>query len=147
MSPAEETPDVRPMQRPNPEPSHESLDPSAIDEASTQHGPKFMSMNPENKKIAIRLHKNLGHPDPQKLSKVLQQRGYSPELYQGVLDLKCSTCQMQQRPKLQRPATLKEELEFGDKVSIDGVKWKNRHKTKNSISITSLIMVPTIIPQ
>ena len=78
VSPAEETPDVRPMQRPNPEPSHESLDPSAIDEASTQHGPKFMSMNPENKKIAIRLHKNLGHPDPQKLSKVLQQRGYSP---------------------------------------------------------------------
>ena len=125
-SPTDETPIVSPMQRPNPEPNHESLDPSAIDEASTQHGPKFMSMNPEDKKIAIRLHKNLGHPDPQKLSKVLQQRGYSQELYQGVLDLKCSTCQMQQRPKLQRPATLKEELEFGDKVSIDGIKWRNK---------------------
>ena len=33
---------------------------------------------------------------------------------------------MQQRPKIQRPATLKEELEFGDKVSIDGVKWVNK---------------------
>ena len=33
---------------------------------------------------------------------------------------------MQQRPGLQRPATLKDELEFGDKVSGDGVKWVNK---------------------
>jgi dissimilatory sulfite reductase (desulfoviridin) alpha/beta subunit len=33
---------------------------------------------------------------------------------------------MQQRPKLQRPATLRDELQFGDKISMDGVKWVNR---------------------
>ena len=101
-------------------------DPSQIDFESKDHGSKFMTMSPENKKLAIRLHKNLGHPDPTKLSKVLQQRGYSDELVRGVLDLKCSVCQMQQQPRLQRPATLKEELNFGDKISMDGVKWSNK---------------------
>ena len=42
------------------------------------------------------------------------------------MDLKCSVCQMTQKPKLQRPATLKEALEFGDKISLDGVKWTNK---------------------
>ena len=101
-------------------------DPSQIDFESKDHGSKFMTMSPENKKLSIRLHKNLGHPDPTKLSKVLQQRGYSDELVRGVLDLKCSVCQMQQQPRLQRPATLKEELNFGDKISMDGVKWSNK---------------------
>ena len=41
------------------------------------------------------------------------------------MDLKCSVCQTQ-RPKLQRPSTLKEELEFGDKIAMDGVKWTKR---------------------
>jgi len=111
---------------PNPASVQASESPSKIDEQSQNHGSRFLAMSPENRKLAIRLHKNLGHPEPTKLSKVLQQRGYCPELCQGVLDLKCSVCQMQQRPKIQRPATLKEELEFGDKVSIDGVKWVNK---------------------
>ena len=111
---------------PNPDMSISIREPSSIDENSSHHGPKFMSMTPENRKLAIRLHKNLGHPSPHNLSQVLQQRGYDKELVQGVLDLKCSVCQMQQRPRLQRPATLKDDLEFGDKVSVDGVKWKNR---------------------
>ena len=42
------------------------------------------------------------------------------------MDLKCSVCQTQQRPKLQRPSTLKEELEFGDTIAMDGVKWTKR---------------------
>ena len=100
--------------------------PSQVDEVSQDHGPKFLSMSAENRRLALRLHKNLGHPEPAKLSKILQQRGYSQELSQGILDLKCSVCQMQQRPKLQRPSTLKEELEFGDKIAMDGVKWTNR---------------------
>ena len=108
------------------ETASESCEPSQVDLNSSNHGPRFLTMSPENKKIALRLHKNLGHPDPQKLSQVLKQRGYSTELSQGVLDLKCSVCQMTQKPKLQRPATLKEALEFGDKISLDGVKWTNK---------------------
>eukprot|EP00435_Cladocopium_sp_Y103_P010407 s1891_g2.t1 len=119
-------PSASPMPVPSSVSPSDTKSASMIDEVSSSHGPRFMSMSPEDKRLAIRLHKNLGHPDPQRLSKVLQQRGYSTELCQGVLDLKCSICQMQQQPKLQRPATLKEELEFGDKVSIDGVKWVNK---------------------
>ena len=111
---------------PDPKTSETARAPSQIDEESQQHGPRFLAMSADNRKLAIRLHKNLGHPDSERLSKVLQHRGYRSELSQGVLDLKCSVCQMQQRPKLQRPATLRDELQFGDKNSMDGVKWVNR---------------------
>ena len=111
---------------PSPDEVQETRTPEEIDGKSQDHGPKFLTMSPEMRKLALRLHKNLGHPDPRRLSQVLQQRGYDQSLVQGVLDLKCSICQMQQRPKIPRPATLKQELGFGDKVSIDGVKWLNK---------------------
>ena len=69
---------------PNPASVQASESPSEIDEQSQNHGSRFLAMSPENRKLAIRLHKNLGHPEPTKLSKVLQQRGYCPELCQGV---------------------------------------------------------------
>ena len=50
------------------ETASESCEPSQVDLNSSNHGPRFLTMSPENKKIALRLHKNLGHPDPQKLS-------------------------------------------------------------------------------
>ena len=100
--------------------------PSQIDEYSNYHGPRFLAMSNDDRKLALRLHKNLGHPDPQRLSQVLKQQGYGAELCQGVLDLKCSVCQMQKRPTLQRPATLKPELDFGDRIAMDGVKWTSR---------------------
>ena len=48
-------------------------------------------------------------------------------MIQGLQDMKCSTCQHHQNPKLQRPATLKQELDFGDKVSVDGTTWTNKN--------------------
>ena len=128
-SQASSVPEIRaeaPSPMPSPTTQETSLMPSQVDEISQDHGPKFLSMSTENRKLALRLHKNLGHPEPAKLCKILQQRGYTQELSRGIMDLKCSVCQMQQRPKLQRPSTLKEELEFGDKVAMDGVKWTNR---------------------
>ena len=111
---------------PSPADPHVPQPPQEIDEISRDHGPKFLAMPPEMKKLALRLYQNLGHPDPRRLSQVLQQRGYDQLLVQGVLDLKCSVCQMLQNPKIPRPATLKQDLGFGDKVSIDGVKWTNK---------------------
>ena len=115
-----------PSSLPSPNVPEVPMTPSQVDEISQDHGPKFLSMSAENRRLALRMHKNLGHPEPAKLSKILQQRGYSQELSQGIMDLKCSVCQMQQRPKLQRPSTLKEELEFGDKIAMEGVKWTNK---------------------
>ena len=124
--PQEETRPAQLLPRPSPGATDEMETPTQIDEMSMDHGPKFLSLTPDLRKLAIRLHKNLGHPDPRKLSQVLQQRGYDRELCQGVLDLKCPTCQMHQKPKIPRPASLKQEYNFGDKVSIDGVKWTNK---------------------
>eukprot|EP00435_Cladocopium_sp_Y103_P006894 s1307_g2.t1 len=125
-----ETPDEFPntpiLPSPSPNVSESDETPMSIDAHSSNHGPKFLALSSDQKKLALRLHKNLGHPDPRRLSQVLQQRGYARELSQGVLDLKCSICQMQQRPKIPKPATLKSELHFGDKISIDGVKWTNK---------------------
>eukprot|EP00435_Cladocopium_sp_Y103_P021628 s655_g5.t1 len=97
-----------------------------VDAESTLQGPKFKMLKSEEKQLLLRLHKNLGHPSTAVLSQVLRRQGYSSHLIQGLEDMKCSTCQHHQSPKLQRPATLKSELDFGDKVSIDGVTWTNK---------------------
>ena len=44
--------------------------------------------------------------------------------------MKCSTCIQHQAPKIQRPATLKSELDFGDKISVDGIIWHNKNKER-----------------
>lgn len=40
--------------------------------------------------------------------------------------MQCSVCQAQRKPAIARPATLKHELDFCDKVSMDGVTWTNQ---------------------
>eukprot|EP00435_Cladocopium_sp_Y103_P029607 s2915_g7.t1 len=85
-----ESPFASQLQMPSPASPSQSDIPIEIDETSTDHGPKFLALTPAQKKLALRLHKNLGHPDPRRLSQVLQQRGYDHNLAQGVLDLKCS---------------------------------------------------------
>jgi hypothetical protein len=44
--------------------------------------------------------------------------------------MKCSTCIQHQAPKIQSPATLKSELDFGDKISVDGITWHNKNKER-----------------
>lgn len=101
----------------------------SIDATSTQHGERFRALSNHDKHLLVRMHKNLGHPSPQMMSQVLRQKGYPVTWSQGILDMKCSVCQAQQRPSIARPATLKQELDFGDKVSIDGVTWTSQSGT------------------
>ena len=98
-----------------------------IDAQSSQHGEKFRNLSLEDRRMLIKLHKNLGHPAPSQLSQVLSRQGYAEALTQAVHDMRCSVCQMQQKPRLQRPAALKDELDFNDKVSMDGVKWTSKN--------------------
>ena len=99
--------------------------PQVIDLQSVNHGPHFLQLSKTDQQELIRAHKNLGHPSNEKLSLLLKQQGCSSELSTGVLDLKCSVCHMQARPKHSRPGTIKECLDFNDRIAIDGLKFTN----------------------
>ena len=100
--------------------------PEHIDVASQKHGSRFLQLPPEERSLLARLHKNLGHPSPQVLGQVLRQKGYPATMIHALEDYQCSVCQMQKKPKIARPATLKSEIDFGDKVSVDGISWTNK---------------------
>ena len=99
------------------------------DISSMQQSARFRSL-PRDEQIALlRAHKNLGHPSPERLSTILRSQGYRSEVAQAALELKCSICQESSTPKLARPGSLKEDLDFNDKISIDGLEWTNKQGT------------------
>ena len=89
-------------------------------------GNRFMALNREEQAMLRRAHQNLCHPSPEQLSAVLRAQGVRPEVSQAVFDLKCPTCAAHQKPKVARPSTLKSELDFNDKIFIDGITWTNK---------------------
>jgi hypothetical protein len=115
-----------------------------IDTQSLQHGSRFLTLPAHEKQHLLRIHKNFGHPSHQVLSQVLRRQGYPSHLTQALEDMKCSVCVQHQHPKIQRPATIKAELDFGDKVSVDGVSWTNKTGIFTISLITETI---TTLPQ
>ena len=89
-------------------------------------GNRFMALSREEQAMLRRAHQNLCHPSPEQLSTVLRAQGVRPEVSQAVFDLECPTCAAHQRPKIARPSTLKSELDFNDKIFIDGITWTNK---------------------
>ena len=87
---------------------------------------RFLSLPREEQSMLRRAHQNLCHPSPEQLSAVLRMQGARPEITQAVFDMKCATCASQQLPRIARPSTLKHELDFNDKVFIDGVTWTSK---------------------
>ena len=85
----------------------------------------FRNLPRDEQSALIRCHKNLGHPSPERLSTVLRQQGYRSEVVRAALGYQCSVCQAGVQPKGQRPSTLRDEMDFNDRVSIDGIKWTN----------------------
>ena len=105
-----------------------SLD--VCDLQSQQHGPRFLQLSSEEKALILKAHRNLGHPSAERLSWMLKQQGYRPEIVQGVFDMKCSACSMHQQPRISRPSTIKDPLDFNDRISVDGLTYtaKDGHK-------------------
>ena len=87
---------------------------------------RFLALPREEQAMLRRAHPNLCHPSPEQLSMVLRNQGVRPEISQAVFDMKCATCASQQKPKIARPSTLKHELDFNDRVFIDGATWKSK---------------------
>ena len=76
----------------------------------------FKALSPSEKQALIRSHKNLGHPSPERLSSLLRQQGFRAEVARAALDYQCSVCLSQQQPRLHYPATIREKLDFNDRV-------------------------------
>lgn len=92
---------------------------------SVRHN-RFLALPQEEQSMLRRAHQNLCHPSPEQLSSVLRSQGVRPEISQAVFDMECATCASQKMPKIARPSTLKYELDFNDKVFIDGITWTSK---------------------
>ena len=112
------------------------LVPSQVADIRNPHQPEsFKMLSSEEQSALVRCHKNLGHPSPERLSTVLRQQGYRPGIAKAALEYQCSVCQSSVAPKPARPSTLRDDLDFNDRVCIDGLSWTNS-QGKNSTCIT-----------
>ena len=85
----------------------------------------FTSLPRDEQLALIRAHKNLGHPSPERLSSLLRQQGFRPEVARAALDFQCSVCNSQIQPKHSRPSTIRDDSDFNDRICLDGLKWTN----------------------
>eukprot|EP00435_Cladocopium_sp_Y103_P038246 s2140_g10.t1 len=123
------TDDARTEPSNTPETGQSAQSPDVTQHMSERHGPRFRALPKEEQSMIKRAHQNLCHPSAEQLSAVLRAQGCRPEISQAVFDLKCSTCASCQKPKIQRPSTLKDALDFNDKVFIDGISWTSKAGT------------------
>ena len=96
-----------------------------IDLVSQKHGPNMIALPQSDQSWLLKLHRNLGHPSKQKMEYVCKQLGCNAEILRAIPDIRCSTCLESRGPEIPRPGAVKEELDFGDIVAMDGVTWKN----------------------
>eukprot|EP00435_Cladocopium_sp_Y103_P004756 s3346_g1.t1 len=90
-------------------------------------GPAFEALSNQQKTDLRRLHSNLGHPNPEKLCRVLTENGADAEVIAAARDYQCDVCVENKRgPTLPSPSTIHELREFNDCVGCDGVYWKSR---------------------
>ena len=102
-------------------------------------GPDFRSLSAEQKQDLRRLHNNLGHPDPEKFRRFLQERGADEEVLKGAADMACDTClENQPHPKLPHPSHIHENYDFNDLVGMDGAHWSNKHGRPFILRTTSM---------
>eukprot|EP00435_Cladocopium_sp_Y103_P014084 s526_g3.t1 len=90
------------------------------------HGPKFRLLNDREKQDLIKLHKNLGHPNPLVLSQHLHATGAPEHIVEAAKEYICDACVETTKFSHQRPAKLHEPKEFNELVGIDGFYWTGR---------------------
>lgn len=90
------------------------------------HGPLFRNLSSQEKQDLVKLHKNLGHPDPQKLAQHLENLGASPHIVAASREYVCDTCVESSHTKHQRPSQIHDAREFNELVGIDGFYWTGK---------------------
>ena len=134
-SDASNSSEIRPAQSEDPAdppnvPDAPTLTPAQkADVESPNQTKQYQELSSEERIMISRAHKNLGHPSPERLSSLLRSQGYRPEVAQAALDFKCSICQASCQPKLARPGSIRDDLDFNDRISMDGITWTNKDGT------------------
>ena len=101
------------------------MDRVVVDLTCQKHGPKFLELEKDEQQWLLKLHRNMGHPGQQKLEYMCRQLGCEDRILKAIPDIRCSTCQESQPPTIPRPSAIKELLDFGDIVAMDGITWTN----------------------
>ena len=90
------------------------------------HGLAFRNLNPQEKQDLVKLHKNLGHPDPKVLADHLAVQKAFPHIIEAAKDFVCDACVESTGRRHQRPAKLHEPREFNQCVGLDGFYWSGK---------------------
>ncbi len=88
------------------------------------HGPNFRGLLNTEKSDLIKLHKNLGHPDPRVLSEHLLAQKAPQHIVEAAKDFVCDACVESTGRRHQRPAKLHESRDFNACAGIDGFFWR-----------------------
>ena len=97
-----------------------------VDRLDPRQDATFRSLSRSEQQWIVKVHQNLGHPSPEKLSHVLRNQGVDPRLIDAAQKYRCSTCQELKGPLLARPATLKDPLDFNDRIAMDELVFSSR---------------------
>ena len=100
------------------------------DVQSWHHGPGFLKLSKEERSFVLKAHRNMGHPTADRLSWLLKQQGFRPDVVQAPHDLRCSACEANKDPKLSRPAHIMDPMDFNDRIAIDGLTYTSKGGTK-----------------
>ena len=90
------------------------------------HGPKFRLLNAQEKQDLVKLHKNLGHPDPLRLAHHLKEAGAHEHVIEAAKEYVCDACVETSKFRHQRPAKLHDPREFNELLGIDRFYWTGR---------------------
>ena len=90
------------------------------------HGPLFRNLSSQEKQDLVKLHKNLGHPDPQKLAVHLETLGAQPHIVAAAREFVCDACVESAHTKHQRPSQIHDAKEFNELLGIDGFYWTGK---------------------
>ena len=90
------------------------------------HGPLFRNLSEPEKSDIVKLHKNLGHPDPNVLADHLKIQGAPDHIVAGAREYVCDACVESTSRRHQRPAKLHDPVDFNHTLGIDGFYWSGK---------------------
>ena len=93
--------------------------------ADPRQGWAFRQLSSSERQWLAKIHKNLGHPVPERLAQTLQDQGHPSRIVEAARQYQCSTCLEGKHESLARPATLGDPLDFNDRVSMDALIFTN----------------------